>query len=255
MKHSWRACARGPLRSSPRCPSRAPGGVLPRPESASSYHGRPPAIHGRLGAHPPMHATGSGVRRLRYGEQKRWSAVAREGTPWTARLPHGERRWFLLKPSPNTLMRRQLRHAGQQRGSRSRPLPRRVWGSSPLTFFPPRRQVGARRGRRGMSRAGHAWPAAGCGSRTRRYPAGHPLVAVAGPSQIPETPARPTSTRERARVPLSGGPPKPPAQLPRHLPPPSGPSEEAKEKALLALSVGNPEDARKRACNQALLSS
>ena len=52
MKHSWRACARGPLRSRPRCPSRAPGGVLPRPESASSYHGRPPAIHGRLGAHP-----------------------------------------------------------------------------------------------------------------------------------------------------------------------------------------------------------
>ncbi len=49
---------RGELRYGPRCPSRAPGGVLPRPESASSYHGRPPAIHGRLGAHPPVHATG-----------------------------------------------------------------------------------------------------------------------------------------------------------------------------------------------------
>ncbi len=52
--------------------------------------------------------------------------------------------------------------------------------SSLLLFVPTRRQLGARRGRRGMSRAGHGWPAAGCGSWTRRYPAGHPPVAAAG---------------------------------------------------------------------------
>ncbi len=46
-------------------PVARPGGCAPQPESASSYHGRPPAIHGRLSAHPPVHATGSDVRRLR----------------------------------------------------------------------------------------------------------------------------------------------------------------------------------------------
>ncbi len=183
---SSRLSVRELLRCDPRCPSRASGDVLPRPESASSYHGRPPAIHGRLGAHPPMHATGQNVRGFRHGERGRWSAVVRDGTRWTPRLPHGKRRRFLLKPSPNTLMRRQLRHEGQQRGSRSWSLPRRVWGSSPLTFFPTRRRVGARRGRRGMSRAGHGWPAAGCGSRTRRYPAGHPPVAAAGRVDCPQ---------------------------------------------------------------------
>ena len=64
------------------CPSRAPWGVQPRPESASRYHGRPPAIHGRLGAHPAVHATGSDARRLRYGR----SAAVPQTMPW-----HGQR--------------------------------------------------------------------------------------------------------------------------------------------------------------------
>ena len=70
-KHECRLTGAGEvLRLASRCPSRAPGGVLPRPESASSYHGRPPAIHGRLGTHPPVRATGTDLLRLRHGQQR-----------------------------------------------------------------------------------------------------------------------------------------------------------------------------------------
>ena len=54
-------------------------GVLPRPESASSYHGRP-AIHGRLGPHPRCTRRARGVHRLR-GDQEPSAGEAQGATP------------------------------------------------------------------------------------------------------------------------------------------------------------------------------
>ncbi len=131
------------------------------------------------------------------------------GHPWPAgRTPRGARDGLSRSPAPArkagavtaessaTDHARALVWSGMEINSGSAEIVDCHSGrrSSRLNFSQTPRQLGARRGRGGMSRAGHGWPAAGCGSRTRRYPAGHPPVAAAG---CPEPRTRTASLRGR----------------------------------------------------------
>ena len=169
------------LRGGVRGPSRTQGVCSPG-ISASCSHCRPPAIHGRLSAHPLC------ARR----------AVARSGLGkdrgQQQQQQQRQRQRHRSKPHPQ----RPLQQQGDSDRGGSRDMEwRDRFGkesrSQDSMSFQTAGKVVPGAGAGGMPRAGHGWPAAGSGSRTAQIPAGHPPCVRAG---------RPQPENTNANIPL-----------------------------------------------------